>query len=547
MTAKYRILIGLLGTQLGLCGCLAAVESARAQSPGSPTKSNSLKSKVTSVAIFKNGTALFVRETRLKGAGWHSTEPPPAAVLGSLWLTAKGADVNRLLARRFLSRKTRPCRSFHEVLDANPGLAVRLYLKNKLVVEGTLVRVKRPVQPKLPGAAFSPGYVTLKTRNGYATVPRLQILRAEYKSLPQRMCYDRVHKHRLFFHAKRARPGAVLRYLYVQRGMQWTPTYRLVLGRARGKLTMQAVVVNRKEPIAHTQLKLVVGVPNIVNQHLLSPMALGALKGQHYSRRQRHGAYDNYRAQRFSNVRRSTRANGGGDRDGGRGRGRGTTIFGRGAKAGNLYVYNVGRVSLKKNERTIVPVMKGTFPVKKLYRWEPGPAKKKEAWHRRRFRSVTVQIRDRVWEYIQLRNKSRMPLTTGPVLIMKAGQVLAQDVLRYTPPGGKSEIPVNVAANILSSQVKSETSRRNRAKKIRYRWYTQVKYRVDLKIVNHERRAVRITIRKRITGRVISAPGAKLRKTGKGGAINPTSLLSYDVKVPAGKTWTAQFNVNAYE
>ena len=227
--------------------------------------------------------------------------------------------------------------------------------------------------------------------------------------------------------------------------------------------------------------------------------------------------------------------------------GGGMTGLGRGAKAGNLFVYDVGLVTLKKNESTVVPVTRGTFPIDRLYRWEPGPAKEKQAWHRRRFRSVAVQIRDRVWEYVRLRNKSRLPLTTGPVMILQAGQLLAQDVLRYTPPGGKSEIPVNVAANVLSSQVKSELSRRARAKRIRYRWYTEVHYKVDLKIVNHERKAVKIKIRKRITGCVTSAPGAKRRQSGRGGAINPTSVLTYDVTVPAGKTWKARFEVSAYE
>ena len=552
---RNQLAVSILAAQVGLVGCLAGGPPALARGggggdPGSPKESRLLKSKVTSVAVFKNGTAHFVRETRLKGSGWFHTEPPPAAILGSLWVSAQGVRVNGLLARRHLGRQARPCRSFHEVLDRNPGMSVRLYLKDKRVVEGTVVFPTQPTKLDTPGPAFSPSFVTVKSSDGYVMLPRDQILRVEYKTLPKRMCVDRVQQHHLYFHARGARAGAVVRTLYVQRGLQWTPTYRLVRDGGTARLAMQAVVVNRREALQNTELKLVVGVPNLVNEGHLSPLALDALKvrqGHSVSHWRRYSSWRNegrYRAQSFSNVRRGASARGSLGSSGAAG---GARIYGQGARAGNLYVYNVGRISLRTGERATVPVMSGRFPVKRIYRWEPGPAQEKEAWHRRRFRSVQQQMKDRVWEYLELKNTSRVPLTTGPVMLTQGGQLLGQDVLRYTPPGGRSEVPVNVATNVLSTQVKSELSRRVQAKRIKYRWYSSVTYQVTLKIVNHERHSIQVKVRKSLTGRVLSAPGAAQRQTGRGGAVNPTSQITYDAAVPAGKHWKQSFTISVYE
>jgi hypothetical protein len=318
------------------------------------------------------------------------------------------------------------------------------------------------------------------------------------------------------------------------------------MNQKQAQLRMQAVLVNNSEDIENTQISLIVGVPNIINRDLLSPLALKTLDPNYRPtswREYRQQATQQYMSQRFSNVhtrdiQRDTTPGDTGDQ---------YKLPPSGEDLGSLYVHKLGKISLRKGERAVLPVMEMDLPMQRFYRWQPGEAQEPSAFHRKARQSTEQVKSDRVWEYIELHNRSQIPLTTGPAMVMRKGQLISQDLMRYTPVGGKVELPISVASNLLSNQIKTEVSRETQSRKINHYWYQKVTYLLKMQIVNFSPQTVSIRVQKDIDGDVVDRlTQAKIDKMGSGSSINPKTSVKFTVKLEPRKSWRTSFRYSTY-
>ncbi|MCA9522347.1 MAG: hypothetical protein KC609_15305, partial [Myxococcales bacterium] len=447
-----------------LCMLLLLGPPAMARADALTDKARTLTSKVSHVTVFKNGTGFFIRTAQPTSAGWLVMDPPPRALQGSFWIQ-RGYDalIDRLRLKEGKRWESATCGSWGPLLAVNPGKKVRLELHSKAIVEGRLVPITGYDSLKGKRAGL-PDFVLLDTGRGISMVPRAQIRLVHFAGKPTQTCKAVKRVPRLYLHLKKTTRNP-LKIGYIQPGIEWVPLYRITLGSKRAIVEMQATVQNNVESFERATLELVIGVPNLLSERTLSPLAGTSLMPTFYGglvrplyQQLQLGNFHN--SQIFTNLRHRNVSSHtqpfGTDKH--------SLLAGSGLDLGNLYVHRVGNVTIEKGARAMVQVMKLALPYKRFFVWQPGPAREKDALHRNRTIDEARMKRDRVWEYLLLQNTSQTPLTTGPAFLTLEERFLGQDLLRYTPPGGEVEIPLSVAANVLSTQTSNEISRKQRAR-----------------------------------------------------------------------------------
>jgi hypothetical protein len=111
---------------------------------------------------------------------------------------------------------------------------------------------------------------------------------------------------------------------------------------------------------------------------------------------------------------------------------------------------------------------------------------------------------------------------------------VAQDVLKYTPPGGKSTLKLTLAIDVRAERAETEVSRT--MVKIGYNEYDEITVDGILKIKNLKDKAIRVDVKKELKGAVLEAgQEGKITKTAmKLSAVNPQSALDWEFGLASG-------------
>jgi hypothetical protein len=151
-------------------------------------------------------------------------------------------------------------------------------------------------------------------------------------------------------------------------------------------------------------------------------------------------------------------------------------------------VYTRKDLTVRRGEKAIVTLMVNQVKYSHLYRWN---------------------VPDRLQHALVLHNRTDAAWTTGPVLLVSAGQPLSQDLLPYTPIKGDAEIPVTAAINVSHEQKESETKRTMKDVTLGDRTFLDL-VTIDgrLKLKNFEQRGVRVIVTVPVPGKPIAASDA---------------------------------------
>src|SRR5262249_22070624 len=104
--------------------------------------------------------------------------------------------------------------------------------------------------------------------------------------------------------------------------------------------------------------------------------------------------------------------------------------------------------------------------------------------------------------FLVLQNDTDTAWTTGPCLAVSGDRPLTEDMLRYTPKGGKVELPVTTAVNVAHDKSEAETDRKFRAHSpADHRFLDLVTLDGELKLKNFEKKQAHIVIEVRVPGR----------------------------------------------
>jgi hypothetical protein len=178
-----------------------------------------------------------------------------------------------------------------------------------------------------------------------------------------------------------------------------------------------------------------------------------------------------------------------------------------GAAASDYTVYTKKDLTLRRGEKAIVTLFTKKIKYSHIYRWSPP----KEMEHS-----------------LVLHNQTDTAWTTGPCLALSGDSPLSEDLLKYTPKGGRGELPVTHAINIAHEKTERESDRKLKAHSVRADvHFDLVTLDGKLQLKNFEKRTVDVVIHCAVPGKptvadakgTISVDPTKLKLQEREGAV----------------------------
>jgi len=520
-------------------GAAMNVGSARADLQDDDKNPYVWRPKTKSVAVFKNGLGFFVREGEAEmHDGWCMARQIPPAAFGTLAIYAKNE---------------------HEVVDivgAGPGEVVEFDdrdaptdAKSKRTRLAAATNLKIELKYKQKGeertaagrlVSIGPRFAVLDTGKHSVAVPVEGIRRMQILELPLRLHVAQERSSRSS--DAKSVEKTTLGMAYLRKGITWIPDYTLkVLDHQTAELTLRGTLVNEAEHLVHTDVHLVVGVPHFKHTQYMAPIAIGqvirtigaAVAGNMPGVVMSQAVMS--RAAIVSNARTAPQFGAGnvveapvpvdaGDLN----KALGDLPQLGGAAATDYTVYTKRDVTLRRGEKAIITLFTRKIKYSHIYRWSPP---------------------GRMEHSLVLHNSTDTPWTTGPCLALSDERPLSEDLLHYTPKGGRTELPVTTAINVAHEKSEREIERKLKVHSpARHVWLDLVTLEGKLQLRNFEKRDVHIVITNPVPGKTIEATD--------GGAISvdPTKLkllercgsVGWDVALKAGEKKTLTYQYERY-
>ena len=535
---------GILATLLALLLYILASSATAAAAADNP---HLWQPRTRSVAVFKNGYGFFMGDAEVTlRDGWCTASDIPPATFGTLAIYSHGADETV------------------DVVGAGPGEVVEFDGRDAPAdAKSKLARLESCKQLKVAltythaagadrtaaGKLVSVGseYVVLEGDGNSFAVPTAAVKKLQMLDLPLR-----IH---VTTDANKPPEKARVGMAYLRQGVTWIPAYTLrVLDEESAELTLRGTLVNEAEDIVHADVNFVVGVPHFLHSGYMEPIAVGRvirtigagvapaeLQSQISSRA---AIANNSIRQNQFDGRGYPGGFGGGDREAGTG-----GVVERPAAAqpggdalgaaGNLpvmetpggsdfTVYTKKDLTVRRGERAIVTLFVKKIRYAHLYRWSPPGAPE---------------------HFLSLQNDNATALTTGPCLAMSKDQPLSEDLLKYTPKGGRAEVPVTAAVNVATDRAESEVDHKFKAHSPSDKVFLDlVTLKGELKVRNFEARPVEVIISVAVPGKplVASEGGTPSTDPDKLSLLNRQGAIRWHLKLGVGEAKALTYSYERY-
>lgn len=431
-------------TMVALSTSLSAAETKRPATTD-PDNPHVWSPRTKSVAVFKNGMGFFMREGSVSPRdGWSVAKEIPPAAFGTLaiYSTNQSELVDVVGSGPGEIVDFDGVDTASDVATKRARLTAALNLRVQLAYE--FQANVRSASGKL--VSIGPEFVVLEANDGNFAVPIAAVSRMQVLELPLR-----VH---VTNDAGESPEQTRLGMAYLREGITWIPEYSLkVLDDGTAELSLRGTVVNEAEDLIHCDVHFVVGVPHFIHTQYLAPIAIGqAIRtiGSAVAPQQVRGQIMNRAALASNSITAPQFENGDADVAESNSSGRAGQLK---ARLGNLpqlegpggadyTVYTKSDLTLRRGERGIVTLFVRKISYSDIYRWSPPGAME---------------------HYLVLHNDTDSAWTTGPCLAISGERPLSEDLLRYTPKGGRCEIPVSAAINVSHEKTEVEADRRFKA------------------------------------------------------------------------------------
>jgi hypothetical protein len=508
---------------------------------------------VKKVSVFKNGSALVVREgTADIKDGTFILPVPENIVYGTLSVTVgKDAGLRGIIARTDTIKKSVPCDGIREYLRANVGNYATLKFQYggekpfEKTFSGTIEYISNDNMVRLKTDAgssviFNAGAVdnveirsnTVSTRTTDSIVKRLHVL------------------------TNRQSGSTDVQASYMTRGITWVPTYSLKMQNdTSAQLELRATIENNIEDLTNSDVELIIGAPEMSFLNNIDPL----FNSNSSSYVVGNSGVDNSSVDNrlFSNSNN----------------GSGTSLVIRnsaamprtairtfdhvsieqdsesssGEKSSDIFVYSLKDVTLKKQSRGMYNIINRS--IKAVDRYEAtlitsvddlggSNTNRLEAWNKNMD----------VFHSLELWNSGSSPLTAGAMTVSdKDGRIIGQNTVYYTPAGAKTYLRLSKAIDITINSSEEEASREENARKIKKVVFTRSRMRGTLTITNYQTKSAAVSVNRELAGNVLSASdNGKKSKTIVPNDLNAASKIEWQITVGAGETKTLEYEYDVF-
>ena len=494
------------------------------------------KAPVVRVALFKNGLALVTRELNVpKGAEKVVVDGAPAPVHGTFWLEGD-ADVRIAAAAKTVKHVTKHAEkrlNWLQVFEQLKGQKVRLVLGPDQVLAGSVCGFD----------AASDRWVLIRTSRGVEMVEPSRIQRVvvddeKFALKPALVRTEKeVKKTQLEFSFAGEKQSGRLVFSYLARGAAWAPAYRLDLADSGpADLHFSTVVRNELADWQATRLFLVSGFPALLYERVPSPMTLDQSLEQFFSLLSGGGGRTYARtrsimAQAVVNV---------------------ADVAGGGAAAPDFaatdtdfHVRDAGTTTLHRGDSLWLSLGHATTEVEKTVEWEIPESRDEYGRPRNRRLQPDGREMDAVWDTYTFKNPFSFPMTTAPLAVYRQGQVLSQNLCRWTPSGQEARVRATRALNVVVKHEENEVEGSREIIKISGDDHRRLSVRGTFTVENRRPLAQKVRVTRTIWGRLLRAEGSPAKKLLSTGArsVNPRTHLEWNMMLKAGESRTLNYEV----
>ena len=523
-----------------------------------------LKSTPILISLFKNGLGFVTRQADLpKGESSVLFTGLPEVVHGTFWVTTQDATFSNLSAVQRDKMESITADSLADLLKANTGQMVEIQVGDKDVLRGKIL--PSPESPLPPGTVSPSPYsnysnyvpsperssiLILQTDDGVVVLNKSDVRRLRLLQGNLQTSYERkTQETALQMHTTNAGAHAQAAMHYLARGITWAPSCEIdISDPSKARISAKAEILNELEDLEGISVNFITGYPNLQFSDVIDPMAMrGDLTGFINSLIQRgqnaayRGRHDVTAQQAMVNV-----AGVAGSEESLPGY---SVAPPEGQTREELFFYEQKGVTLKKGERGYYPLYTLDVPYEHVYEWKiPDTLNEQQPYQNYGAQPPVQPTPEIVWHSLRLTNTGNVPWTTAPAMVSQGGQILGQDLINYTSPGGKTLVKITQAPDIQAEQTELEVDRQRDAAKFYGTSYDLVTVRGNLKVTNFKSKDIMLSITKELSGEVLkSLPEAHVEKTARGlKRVNPQNVLTWELPVASRGKLDVEYQYHVY-
>lgn len=501
------------------------------------TVSSQTTLKTTELNIFKNGSYFVVKEGEPEINNSEIQLPVPQnALMGTYWLTTtKDYKIQRIDFYTDTIKKQTNAKLQIDFLKANKGKKVKLFLgssgNDQRTISGTLLDV-------LPT-----GIVKVKSGNGAVNVINSSKI---YDFMVEEGFAEQFTKDSLALIARiqmnRKTGKAPLKLSYMQTKMSWIPSYNIkLINDKQLQLELKAVIENFSEEINDAEVTVTVGNPNMKFGFKLDPIATNKPSFQPSLDDEDGRIYSTFTVGKSAEIKNFEMAGDSGiDYD------EFQEYTTSGEKTNDLYMYKLGKLSMKKNAKYQIPIFSSTFDYEDVYEVNLND------YVNYRSKQIINKTDGKkffdVYHALRITNNQNQPFTTAVVFVQDEKlQPLAQDEISYTPTGGKVKVQLSKAVDVLVSNEEEEKSKEERSIKVEKSFYNKITIKGQIKIENNQKKSITLNCSKNLNGKGIKASdNGKINIPGKYSALNAQTQIDWSIKLAGGESKTIDYEYETY-
>ncbi len=496
---------------------------------------------IEQVALFKNGLGFFTGQVACPEEQTQLRIVLPATPAhGTLWISYP-ADVKMAgaTAREVESTETQDAITIPELLEANVGRNARIAIGDREIA-GVITYFARNRQPDLVGPPLPArnydvrmpqpmaALMTIRTDVGLVGVDPRSVTNVTFTGGNVEQKVPRpTRQTEVDVRLNQPAAGRKLAVTFLAKGVTWAPSYLVdITEEGSGRLSAKALIIDDACALKDVAAQLITGIPHLQFADILSPMGLKENLAQFLQSLNRgetpRGRMAGIVTQNVAYAAAGPIAPDYGTAE-------------AGTVAEDLFLYPAGKIDLDRGQVAYVPLFTESVPCEHLYRWDlPDYVDEHGRYAYGPDRAPQTEDEQEVWHTLRLTNTTSVPWTTAPAETIKAGAILGQDTLKYTPPGGTAILRITRAVDVKADQIELETSRKREAIRMYGNTFDLITVRGELSVLNTQNKAIRLEITKTLSGEVQSTdPAAKQQKLAKGlSRMNGLSKLTWTIDLP---------------
>jgi len=460
------------------------------------------ESRIVSAGLFKNGLAVVTRAVSVEGPGTYVVADVPNPVHGTFWIESD-AVVETRVTQRTVREPVRPNareniqediagRSFL-VLDTDKG---RIYVDSSMIAQ-----------------------MSAEGRDVLTTRRRLPVLVLTVKEVP-------------------SGSGMIL-ISYLEKGMAWAPSYQVdISGEKELTIRQKAVIKNELADLQEAEVQLISGFPSVQFGHVTSLLSASTTLNTFFQQL----AQDPRRATGMGQVVtqqavmfNAAIAEPGLDLS--------ATPLGEGP---DVHYQPIGKLSLAEGESISLQVAVGKAAYERIVEWIVPDTRRADGRyiqdHERRQNPDLYQ--DAAWDAVRFRNPLELPMTTAPAMIVADGRFLGQQVSYWTNKGEQATLHITKALSVRTRAVEHELpGERQQVIWIAGDDFQKCTVKGQLMLNNHRNEDIKLVIRRRFSGELLSADGDPSSVLLEEGAysVNERNELLWTLTLEAGEEKTLSY------